>query len=122
MDDVICLRHAREDLHSIYDYVSDFAANRLDLLLKPKIVDSCRAGIPFLGFLIMPWGIYPSEKTKQRFKKRYRRLLHEFEAGTSTEEEFARRTISICSHLELARSRRFMQDVVYGRVLGRQSR
>ena len=120
MDDVICLGRAKDDMARLYNQVSGFAKLNLQLSLKPKILDSCDAGIPFLGFLIKPWGIYPLKKTKRRFVRTYRRLLHEFESDAIGEEEFAFRAGSVCSHLELARSRRFMQNVVHGRVLGRQ--
>ena len=119
MDDVICLGSTKDDMARLYDQVSGFAKLNLQLSLKPKILDSCDAGIPFLGFLITPRGIYPLKKTKRRFVKNYRRLLHEFESNAIGEEEFGFRSSSVCAHLELARSRRFMQNVVHGRRLRR---
>ena len=47
--------------------VLTFTHDRLSLLLKPPVHQSCAAGLPFLGFLIKPEAIILLDKTKRRY-------------------------------------------------------
>ncbi len=120
MDDIICLGNSKNELNHICNHVESFTESRLALSLKPKIIGKTVGGVPFLGFLIKPNEIFPMQKTKIRFKRNFGNLDYLYRHSYISEEDYAARTASLCAHLEIARARGFMHNVVYGRVLRQQ--
>jgi hypothetical protein len=122
MDDMLCLDEDKSRLHDLYTYIGDFCQSDLKLAIKPEILDRCDRGIPFLGFLVKPSGIFLMKRTKDRFRKKYSLLMHEFESDMLSEDDFAVRSTALCAHLSIARSRAFRQNAIHGRVLGHEPR
>ena len=75
-------------------------------------------GVPFLGFLVKPKGIYLQKKTKKRYKERISEIEYKRKNGLYTDLEAGRRVESVISHLLLARSLHFRYNIIiHGRVL-----
>lgn len=74
MDDVLLFSDNLKDIKLIQKKAKNFLSCELDLTLKEEIIGMVKNGIPFLGFLVKPQGIYLSQKKKKRLKKKNKRL------------------------------------------------
>jgi retron-type reverse transcriptase len=118
MDDILIFSGNKDELKNMYENAVSYAGEKLQLTLKPPVLDAAAAGAPFLGFLVMPSGIYLQQKTKRRYKARIAEIEHKRRNAIFTELEAARRAVSVTAHLLLARSRNFRNNILRGRVLG----
>jgi len=111
MDDIVVCANSREALEEIYG--KSLEACSMDLLvdLKPKIIETFRNGIPFLGFLVKPSGIFLSRRSRQRFVRNARSLEKGLNNGKILEADAAERITSMCAYTLLARSRGFRYSV-----------
>jgi retron-type reverse transcriptase len=118
MDDMLFFSESKSRLKDLYAVSVSYMQDRLRLVLKPPIVSSVKNGAPFLGFLIKPKGIYLQRKLKNRYKSRLLEIDHALKHGLLDEPEAGRRIESVTAHLLLARSRKFRNTILNGRILG----
>jgi retron-type reverse transcriptase len=118
MDDMLFFSESKSRLKDLYAASVSYIQDRLNLELKPPVIASTENGAPFLGFLIKPTGIYLQRKLKNRYKSHVLEIDHALQHGLIDELEAGRRIESVTAHLLLARSRKFRNTVLYGRVLG----
>jgi hypothetical protein len=116
MDDILVFSDNKDELKDIYAHSVSYTAEKLKLSLKPQILNAVKSGVPFLGFLVKPVGIYLQNKIKRRYKNRIAEIEHKMEKGILTELEASRRIESVTAHLLLARSRNFRNTVINGYV------
>ena len=117
MDDMLVFSDKKNDLSNIYNNAVYYVDEKLKLTLKPMISDKTEKGVPFLGFLIKPYGIFLQNKTKRRYKTRIAEIEYKRKNGLFSELEAGYRVESVTAHLLLARSRNFRNNVLHGRVL-----
>jgi hypothetical protein len=118
MDDMLFFSESRSRLKDLYAISVSYMQDRLHLVLKPPIIAPAESGAPFLGFLIKPKGIYLQRKLKDRYKSRLLEIDHALKYGLIDEAQAGMRIESVTAHLLLARSRKFRNTVLNGRVLG----
>ena len=118
MDDILIFSDTKNELKHFYDLAVWYANEKLKLAFKPKVIGSVMDGVPFLGFLVKPSGIYLHKKTKRRYKARIAEIEYKKKKGILTELEAGRRIESVTAHLLLARSRNFRNTILCRRVLG----
>jgi reverse transcriptase family protein len=107
MDDVLLFSDNIEDIKLIQKKAKNFLSCELDLTLKEEITDMVKNGIPFLGFLVKPQGIYLSQKKKKRLKKKIKDYVHKFKIAYWTEEEFALHITPVFAHIAISRCRAY---------------
>lgn len=122
MDDMVLFSNDRTDLTLAEVWIRRYCREERALELKPAVTDSCERGLPFLGFLLKPSGIFLTRKTRDRFAAGSRILERDFLDGRIGELQFGLRSQAMVAHVELARSRRFRHSVFHGRVLGVEPR
>jgi hypothetical protein len=118
MDDIIVFTDNKDELKDMYNKAAYYTGKNLKLILKPPVSGPVTNGVPFLGYLVKPSGIYLQKKTKRRYKARIAEIEHKRKKGQLSPLEAGRRAESVTSHLLLARSRNFRNTVIQGRVLG----
>jgi hypothetical protein len=118
MDDMLFFLGSKSQLKDLYAASVSYMQDRLRLVLKPPVLSSVESGAPFLGFLIKPKGIYLQRKLKKRYKSHLLEIDHFLKHGRIDEPEAGRRIESVTAHLLLARSRKFRNTLLCGRVLG----
>jgi retron-type reverse transcriptase len=118
MDDMLFFSESKSYLKDLYAVSVSYMRDRLGLVLKPPIISLVEKGAPFLGFLIRPKGIYLQRKLKNRYKSRLLEIDHALKHGLMDETEAGKRIESVTAHLLLARSRKFRNTILSGRVLG----
>ncbi len=94
MDDIIIFASSKSQLKNIFlqmkNFVSDFS-----LTFKQPVINSCKNGIPFLGYSISDKKIKLLNKNRRRKIKRIKLLIHEFKNKIIPETEFSTRLTSI---------------------------
>ena len=118
MDDMVVFGSTKPELDIVLDEVRRFSANLLGLELKPPAEGRVEAGLPFLGFLVKPSGIYLSRRKKRRSAARIAEYVQKLEGGEWSEEELADHILPVCAHLCLARSRTFRNTLFSRSGLG----
>jgi len=118
MDDILIFSDSANAIRDFYAAAVSYARDKLKLTLKPRVSGAVADGVPFLGFLVKPSGIYLHHKTKRRYKARIAEIEHKRKNGVYSELEAGRRVESVTAHLLLARSLNFRNTVLRGRVLG----
>lgn len=107
MDDVLLFSDNIGDIKFIQKKAKNFLSCELDLTLKEEITGMVKNGIPFLGFLVKPQGIYLSQKKKKRLKKKIKDYVHKFKIAYWTEEEFALHITPVFAHIAISRCRAY---------------
>jgi retron-type reverse transcriptase len=118
MDDILLFSGNKDELKELYKTALCYASDKLKLLLKPPVYGTVSDGSPFLGYLVKSSGIYLQNKTKKRYKTRISEIEHKIKSGRISFMEAGKRAASVTSHLLIARSRNFRNNVLQGRILG----
>ena len=118
MDDILVFSDNKRELNTMYTIAVKYIGEKLKLILKPPIIGLVINGVPFLGYLVKPSGIYLQVKTKKRYKNSMTEIERKRREGIYTELEASRRAEAVTAHLLLARSRKFRNNVLHRRVLG----
>ena len=118
MDDIVILSDSKNEINNFYIKAVCYANEKLKLELKPQVSGAVTGGVPFLGFLVKPTGIYLQQKTKQRYKARLAEIEHSRKNGILSEQEAGDRIESVTAHLLIAQSRSFRNNVLHRRVFG----
>ena len=84
------------------------------LTLKEETVGKTASGVPFLGFLLKPQGIYLSQKKKKRLKKRIKEYRYKLESGEWDEAEYALHITPVLAHVAISRCRRYCNRILQG--------
>ncbi|MDR1903251.1 MAG: RNA-directed DNA polymerase [Treponema sp.] len=118
MDDMLIFSDSKTALKSLYQEALNYTAEKLNLTLKPAIIDSADKGAPFLGFLIKPRGIFLQKKSKKRYVLRLKEIEQKRGLGLLSDLEAGIRITAVSAHLLLAQSRNFRNSILGGRVPG----
>ena len=95
MDDVLLFANTMQEIKDMLHTAKRFLEGELLLTLKEETVGKTASGVPFLGFLLKPQGIYLSQKKKKRLKNRIKQYRYKHECGAWNEEEYAC-TLPLC--------------------------
>ena len=118
MDDFVLWAGRKQELTATLDHITLYCQERLALQLKPPVLAPVQDGLPFLGFLIRPHGIYLSQKSKRRMKKRARSIKAALAGGDIDQETAGMRAQSVNAAVKLARSHRFRIQLWHGSSYG----
>jgi RNA-directed DNA polymerase len=95
LDDGLLWARDKGELVAAAKVIRHYCADLLRLDLKQCIVNRVSGGVPFLGFLIKPHGIFLQRKSKRRMVRRAREITRALDNGSVSEEDAARRVTSI---------------------------
>ncbi len=104
MDDIIVFSDSKGELKNIYKKMQKFIFT-FSLNFKQPVINSCKNGVPFLGFSVSDSGIFLLNKNRKRKVKKIKHLVHDFNQGLITEENFTDRINSICSVYKILKGR-----------------
>lgn len=111
MDDFVIWDNSKEKLKKAYEEIKCFCDTNLKIEVKPSFVAPSKNGVPFLGFLIKPCGIYLQHKTKKRFKKKVHKYTKEFFDKKWSEDEYGERMQTVISWTYLAKARNYRRNL-----------
>jgi len=112
MDDMLIFLDSMQKIKDARVHAVNFLSEKLYLTCKEQSLGKTEKGVPFLGFLIKPRGIFLLQKKKKRFKKRFKEYQYKFESGVWTEEEYAMHITSMFAHLKVSRCRAWCNRLI----------
>ena len=111
MDDVLLFADTTQEIKDILHTAKRFLEEELLLTLKEETIGKTASGVPFLGFLLKPQGIYLSQK-KKRLKKRIKQYRYKLESGEWGEAEYALHITPVLAHVVISRCRKFCNRIL----------
>ncbi len=117
MDDMLVFHDHADVLRGVVEQIDSCVSDELGLRLKPVGFDVCilgrsDQGVPFLGFLVRPTGIYAGRKKRSLARRRAAAGYQAVVAGRWGQREYADHMQSVFAHMALARSRAFRRHLV----------
>ena len=112
MDDVLLFADTMEEIKALLHTTKRFLEDELLLALKEETIGKTASGVPFLGFLLKPKGIYLSQKKKKRLKKRIKHYRYKFESGVWSEEVYSLHITPVFAHVAVSRCRHYCNKVL----------
>jgi hypothetical protein len=89
MDDFVLWGYSTRDLVRWERAVRRFCADRLDLELKPPCINHSAAGLPFLGFLVLPGELRLTSRSCRRVRRRLKACQRQLDRGAIEEDRAA---------------------------------
>jgi len=86
MDDFVLWGRSTRELLAWEQQTRAFCRDRLDLELKPPCINRSAAGLPFLGFLVLPGGLRLSSRSCRRIRRKLKACIRRLEQGSIDEE------------------------------------
>lgn len=77
MDDIIIFSNSKEELREIFKHIKTFALS-FELIFKQPVINSCKNGVPFLGYLISNNKIKVLSKNRKRKMKKIKKLTYDY--------------------------------------------
>ena len=112
MDDVLLFADTMQEIKDMLHTAKRFLEEELLLTLKEETIGKTGSGVPFLGFLLKPQGIYLSQKKKKRLKKRIKQYRYKLERGVWNEEDYALHVTPVFAHVAISRCRKFCNRIL----------
>jgi len=117
MDDMVLWHNDKSVLISVANEINEFTNNNLKQQLKPICLNYCERGLPFCGFVLFPAKVRLNKVSKNRFKKKYKKLTNELENNTITEDTFRVKSNALLSFILHADSFAFRKKCIFAKDL-----
>lgn len=111
MDDVLLFGDDKDVLLQQVDSWRSHVAATLHLQLHDAVVNRCRHGIPFLGYVVHPEGLRLNGRSRRRFRTKMRELDEAVETAMMSQEEYAMRATCLHAFVRKAQSDAFLRSV-----------
>ena len=112
MDDVLLFADTMQEIKDMLHTAKCFLEEELLLTLKEETIGKVESGVPFLGFLLKPKGIYLSQKKKKRLKQRIKQYRYKLESGVWDEAEYALHITPVFAHVAVSRCRKYCNRIL----------
>ena len=112
MDDVLLFSNTMQEIKTMLHTAKRFLEEELLLTLKEETIGKTASGVPFLGFLLKPKGIYLAQKKKKRLKKRIKQYRYKLESGEWDEAEYALHITPVLAHVAVSRCRTYCNRIL----------
>ena len=109
---VLLVADTMQEIKDILHTAKRFLEEELLLTLKEETIGKTASGVPFLGFLLKPQGIYLSQKKKKRLKNRIKQYRYKLESGEWDEAEYALHITPIFAHVAISRCRKYCNRIL----------
>ena len=121
MDDILMMDNDKNRLVEYVSYMRIESLSKLRLNLKEPVFNACRIGIPFLGYVVMPYRLKLSGYSKKRFRKKVVNSHKLFLNGEYSEQEYQRHLLPLLAFANKAECMSF-KKIVRESVEGLKSR
>ena len=115
MDDFVLFADSRERLKLELHEVEAFLMERLQLTLKDsRQLNRSAVGVPFLGFRVLPGRVLLLPRSRRRFADKLEKYEQQYQEGSISETELARRVHSLVSFTRVADAVGFRRQILAG--------
>ena len=112
MDDMLLLGREKRRLLEMAKEYRAFVEDRLCLNLHHPVVNKCRFGIPFLGYVIFPHRTTLSGRSRRRFRNRLAVTSAAYHDGHITEADYHNRLAALYAFIDRADIEPFKRKMI----------
>jgi retron-type reverse transcriptase len=112
MDDILLWSDSQSELVEKGLAFKDFVEMKLNLILKPFILNKVAHGLPALGFSIFPDKIILNQRSKARFATKLANNIHLLHLGELSETEFQQHVLALYGFINHAESKGFANYIL----------
>ncbi|MCX8481636.1 MAG: RNA-directed DNA polymerase, partial [Sediminibacterium sp.] len=109
MDDMLIFENNKQALLNIGKAFNEFISTKLNLVLKPFVLNKISYGIPFLSYKVYANGIGLSQKAKRRFSQKNRLYNFNFDNQIWDEKKYISHLQPLVSFINKAKCYHFKQ-------------
>src|SRR5690606_321359 len=102
MDDMILWHDDKAELKNAYRAIREYVETSLRCELKPEQLNYCSCGLPFLGYLVFPYHLRLSQRSKKRFIRKWDDLQEKYDSGAWSEAECRRHALPLLAFTQHA--------------------
>lgn len=106
MDDMLLFGESKTQVREYVDEVERFVSERLQLQLKPPVLNASKRGVSFLGYNLFPHKILLNRHSKLRFKQKSRQYTETHERGEWNDETYMAHIIPLMAFAQKAYTKR----------------
>ena len=113
MDDMILWHNDKSSLQKAHYLVNDYIADQLKMTLKPILLNYTSRGLPFLGYLLFPYHIRLSNRSKKRFIKKMAHLQEKYDSGEWSAATCQRHVLPLIAFTQHANAKEFRKKIIF---------
>ncbi|MFQ5447468.1 MAG: RNA-directed DNA polymerase [Saprospiraceae bacterium] len=113
MDDMVLWHPEKEWLKNAHNAIEDFVETRLQLHLKPELLNRTKRGLPFCGYLVFPHHIRLSQRSKKRYIKKLKYMVTQHQSGEWDETACQRHALPLVAFTRHADTLAFRKNVLF---------
>ncbi len=113
MDDLLVFGADKQALKQVHLQMRDYLARRLKLTLKSDFqLNRCIRGIPFLGYVVFPFRIRLSDRSKKRFRNKFRQYEAKYKQGLWRIDDLVRHMQPLAAFTQMADAAAFRRRII----------
>ncbi len=113
MDDMVLWHNNKDILLDTGHKFEQYIQTQLNLSLKPFCLNNTLKGLPFLGFVLSPFGIRLNKRSKKRFITKYKNYENKLKAGIWTQKEYQTHITPLFGFVEKADTIAFRKKILH---------
>ncbi len=110
MDDVLLFSHSHKELMANVKAYTVYVRDNLQLEWHAPIVNVCRFGLPFCGYVVRGNGLRLNQRSRHRYRKKMKALRTDFGEGKLSLCEYSRRVQALRAFVNKAVAKNFIED------------
>ncbi|MCB0376035.1 MAG: RNA-directed DNA polymerase [Sinomicrobium sp.] len=114
MDDLVLWHVERERLKKALDSIQEYTEQKLQVALKPPILNRTRCGLPFLGYRLLPTEVRLLHKSKRRFIRKAKQIEQQYDSGRWDEATCQRHLLPLLAFIRHADTKILRENVFLG--------
>jgi retron-type reverse transcriptase len=112
MDDFLVFAQSKQQIKEYLFNIECFLKEKLKLTLHQPIINKCEKGISFLGYRVLPDKFRLSQKSKKRFRKKFKVANELLEKGIWSQSEYVRHVETLFAFVQRADTIGFRKKIL----------
>ncbi len=113
MDDMVSWHDDKEELKKARKAISRYVENELQCRLKPSLLNFSSRGLPFLGYVVLPYDLRLTLNSRRRFVRKMNALNDKYQSGEWDEATCQRRALPLLAFTQHANAKAFRKKVLF---------
>ena len=112
MDDFVIWGNEKFPLHQAAYKIEEYLDKKLSLKLKTSYCKTSRQGLPFLGYVLYPYKVLLSKRSKKRFADKMTTFTEKYENGEWSDTDFQTHATAVTVFTQYANAKGFRRRVL----------
>jgi hypothetical protein len=113
MDDMVLWHEERMVLKEAQLAIKSYVEDKLHCGLKPTLLNFTSAGLPFVGYVLRPYDIRLSQRSRKRFVRKIRWIDQKYHSGEWTEAQCQRHALPLIAFTHHANAKAFRKQIIF---------